>query len=1103
MEVSLASQCQGRFGHTDRLRGKHYFKTERVTLTAIGSLGATAVALGSSGEEYDVWLDFSQLEDHEELGVYCDCARFAQGEYCKHLWAMILQADKYVQLNLPPKTELYLYECDPELHEIGSPLSRRIDLSLPATTRQTGPRAGASWREVLSQLASRERNRSTTARLKPLERIKESQYWFSINLANVVESPWFSINVHHSTRKKDGEWSVPSKICISRAEVDSIRDPDCCRIFSLLQWTYLQNGYRYGIAYAPILRFSPPILGETLRALCDTGRFVWTMDGDRTFNDYRTLTYDGGGEWCLAVRVQPGDDDSLQISPELHRTDELGERQTREIGDVVAVCDSGAILFAEQIGNLRPGDSGWVRVWQRTQKLDVPHPEFGAFLREILSIQSAPELILDESLGIERVQQQPMGKLVLSSPENPQEKYLTATVRFKYPGGEVNPDEPSEFFWNENTKTIVRRDSEAEHVLLGELNSFAFHEVYYRFDEKLVQVHRKWFSELVQYFTGRSWEVIADGKRLRRPGNFSIKVESGEDWFDLQADIDFDGVRSPLPTLLQALQRGESFVVLDDGTRGILPEEWLRKFGGLAEMGQVEGDAVRFQSNQALMLDLLLAEQQQVSVDKNFSAWCAKLKGFSGINPASQPRGFRGDLREYQREGLGWFAFLNEFRFGGCLADDMGLGKTIQVLAWLERRRARRLKKGESRKPSLAVVPKSLVFNWIEEAGKFCPKLRVLDYTGTQRAERLQELDHCHLIVTTYATFRRDVQKLKDIEFDYAILDEAQAIKNPSAQATKAVRLLQADHRLAMTGTPVENHLGDLWSLFDFLNPGMLGGITANTFMVSGDDQAERLTALSNALRPFVLRRTKQQVLSELPEKTEQTLYCEMNVKQKKLYQELRDHYRASLTKKIKDVGIKRSKIHVLEALLRLRQAACDPRLVRKDVAVMGAKIEFLIEQLQWVLSEGHKALVFSQFTSLLALLKKELTKNRWKFEYLDGQSNRRAESVKRFQEDPECSLFLISLKAGGHGLNLTAADYVYILDPWWNPAVEAQAIDRAHRMGQQKPVVAYRMIAKGTVEDKIVQLQQTKRQLADAIISADQSLIRTLSMDDLQILFE
>jgi SNF2 family DNA or RNA helicase len=426
------------------------------------------------------------------------------------------------------------------------------------------------------------------------------------------------------------------------------------------------------------------------------------------------------------------------------------------------------------------------------------------------------------------------------------------------------------------------------------------------------------------------------------------------------------------------------------------------------------------------------------------------------------------------------------------------------VLALLESRRAQPGDNGHARKPSLVVVPKSLVFNWIEEAQRFTPQLRVLDYTGLDRAGRLEEFDQYDLIVTTYGILRRDIVRLKDVPFDYAILDESQAIKNANSQAAKASRLLRADHRLAMTGTPVENHLGELWSLFEFLNPGMLGRSGAFDSLAKqvrgGDDTA--VSTLARGLRPFLLRRTKGQVLTELPAKTEQTLFCEMEPKQRKLYDELREYYRASLSQRVSEIGLKRAKIHVLEALLRLRQAACHPGLIDQQRAgEPSAKLEALLDQIAEVVDEGHKALVFSQFTSLLAIVRQRLDKSGIVYEYLDGQTRQRDVRVKRFQEDAKCPLFLISLKAGGHGLNLTAADYVYILDPWWNPAVEAQAIDRTHRIGQTRRVFAYRLICRDTVEEKILELQREKRELADAIVSADNSLISGLTADDLQML--
>jgi SNF2 family DNA or RNA helicase len=379
--------------------------------------------------------------------------------------------------------------------------------------------------------------------------------------------------------------------------------------------------------------------------------------------------------------------------------------------------------------------------------------------------------------------------------------------------------------------------------------------------------------------------------------------------------------------------------------------------------------------------------------------------------------------------------------------------------------------------------------------------LRVLDHTGSARRKPGAHFAEYDVVLTTYGTLRRDALHFKDQRFDYCILDEAQAIKNSTTLSAKAARLLRADHRLAMSGTPVENHLGELWSLFEFLNPGMLG--SASLFGAAGrNPDATTRQVLSRALRPFILRRTKAQVARELPEKTEQTIYCDLEPREKKLYDELRDYYRARLLKNGDGDSINKLKFQALEALLRLRQAACHPGLIdRKKSAEPSAKVDTLIAQLDQVIDEGHKALVFSQFTSLLAIVRQRLDSAGISYAYLDGRTRDRQARVEDFQNNPDLKLFLISLKAGGLGLNLHAAEYVYLLDPWWNPAVEAQAIDRAHRIGQTRQVFAYRLIARDTVEEKVLELQRTKRDLADAIVTGNNSLIQTLTREDLQLL--
>jgi len=422
----------------------------------------------------------------------------------------------------------------------------------------------------------------------------------------------------------------------------------------------------------------------------------------------------------------------------------------------------------------------------------------------------------------------------------------------------------------------------------------------------------------------------------------------------------------------------------------------------------------------------------------------------------------------------------------------------VMVLAMLE---ARRTDPDRQHGTSLVVMPRSLIFNWRSEATRFAPGLRVLDFARAGRHGVVDAIANADVVLTTYGTLRRDVPALKDHPFDYVVLDEAQAIKNAGTATAKAVRLLRAQHRLALTGTPVENHLGELYSLFEFLNPGLLGTgrVLDARRLMGGADSPGHVARLATGLRPFFLRRTKEHVTPELPPRTEETLYCELEGEQQKTYGQLRQHYRETLLKKIDRDGVAKSRFQILEALLRLRQAACHTGLLPGTKAGHSAKFDLLLPRLVELISEGRKALVFSQFTSLLALLRPLLDAQKIKYEYLDGQTRDREARVARFQEDPDCPLFLISLKAGGVGLNLTAAEYVFLLDPWWNPAVEMQAIDRTHRIGQEKPVFAYRLVARETVEERILELQSQKRALADAILDAGTGGLRGLKREDLE----
>ncbi|MDH3584084.1 MAG: DEAD/DEAH box helicase, partial [Phycisphaerae bacterium] len=698
---------------------------------------------------------------------------------------------------------------------------------------------------------------------------------------------------------------------------------------------------------------------------------------------------------------------------------------------------------------------------------------------------------------------------------------VRASVFFEYGLAQISPDMPGRFLHTEppadgedESAVLMPRDRELERAAITRLWDLGFRPERDGKAESL-QVNPERLNMALTTLLAEGWLIRSDSRPVRSPQPLQMSIRSGIDWFELRGDVRYPTERGEegfgLPDILSAASSSRRFISLGDGSLGILPGTWLEEHRLLTSAGEADGDCLRFAGSQVALLDALLAGEAGADLDKRFREARDRLRRFDGIQEVDAPDSFKGQLRSYQREGLGWLTFLQWLGMGGILADDMGLGKTIQVLAMLDRSRSQPEDADDEQpdRTSLVVAPKSVVFNWLDEAARFTPELRVLHYAGADRAPLRETFSEHDLVVTSYGLLRRDIAELREHPFRFAILDEAQAIKNASSQLAKSARLLQARHRLALTGTPVENHLGDLWSILEFANPGFLGSGRRFSELVRGGvrnpGRVETARQVSQVLRPFILRRTKDQVLTELPPKTEQTIVCEMEPDQRKIYDELRRHYRRTLLDGSESkvaAGRAGGTMAVLEALLRLRQACCHPALIDSGRTDIGsAKLEALMEQLVELISEGHKALVFSQFTSMLKLVRDRLDAEGFVYEYLDGQTRARKAHVQRFQTDPDCPLFLISLKAGGQGLNLTAAQYVFILDPWWNPAVEAQAIDRAHRIGQDRAVTAYRLICQDTIEQRIVELQEHKRQLADAIVGEQENLLRNLTRDDLEVL--
>ena len=594
------------------------------------------------------------------------------------------------------------------------------------------------------------------------------------------------------------------------------------------------------------------------------------------------------------------------------------------------------------------------------------------------------------------------------------------------------------------------------------------------------------------------------GKINRAVPSLRVNITSGIDWFDLKAMVEFGDQQISLLNVRKALKRGEHYIKLADGSVGQIPEEWLEKYKHLWNLAQETSDGFRVNDFHMPLIDSLLENDVSIEAPADYLERRERFRNFDRIASQPLPKGFTGELRPYQKHGFDWIHFLREYKFGGILADDMGLGKTIQVLAFMQS-----LRELPEKLPAiLLVVPKSLIANWQRESDRFTPGLKFMEYMGTLRNKDTAIFDEYDVVITTYGTMLRDVEILSKYRFHYIILDESQSIKNPLAKSAKAARLLNSDHRLVMTGTPVENTTFELWSQFAFLNPGLLGSMEyfkrefANP-IENGLNTHQTTETLRKLIYPFILRRTKEQVATELPPRTERILYTEMDVAQKKLYSQIRDRYRAELLGLIENEGLNDARFKILEGLLRLRQIAIHPGLVEPNYKGEAPKLELLFETLETLQAENHKALIFSQFVEMLKIVRNEMDQRGMKYVYLDGKTSNRQERVDVFQSDPSYPFFLISLKAGGVGLNLTAADYVIHLDPWWNPAVEMQASDRAHRIGQDKPVFVYKIIARDTVEEKIVQLQERKRELVKSLITAETSFFKALTKDDVKMLFE
>ncbi|WP_421874172.1 DEAD/DEAH box helicase [Marinoscillum sp.] len=612
-----------------------------------------------------------------------------------------------------------------------------------------------------------------------------------------------------------------------------------------------------------------------------------------------------------------------------------------------------------------------------------------------------------------------------------------------------------------------------------------------------------WLNENLEALKASGFEINQQDESVKKyflgTTNIDLEISENIDWFDIKAIIRFGDYEVSFSDIRKYILNHQREFKLPSGEYAVIPDRWVDEYSDLFAFAKEGEDNLTLNKmHVSLVKDLKDSNNAKVAMTRKLE----KLLDFDTIENVTLPAKFNGELRPYQQAGFNWLHFLNEYAFGGCLADDMGLGKTVQTLTLLQSE-----KEKDNGSTSLLIMPTSLIYNWEMEANKFTPDLKILNYTGTNRDKDPEKFARYDIVITSYGITRIDTDILQEFYFNYIILDESQAIKNPDSIISKSVRELKSRRKLILTGTPIENSTLDLWSQMSFVNPGLLGSqkFFKTEYQIPIEKKRDELrTKKLNALiKPFILRREKTQVAKDLPEKVENVRYCDLSEKQREYYDKERDNYRNKILDVIEHDGIQKSQMILLQGLTKLRQIANHPSMVDEGYDGDSGKFEDICHMISNALGKDHKLLIFSQFVKHLKIIEKYLKEEKINYSYLDGSVKDRKGEVEKFQNSDDVPVFLISLKAGGLGLNLTQADYVFLLDPWWNPAIEAQAVDRAHRIGQTNKVFTYKFIARDTVEEKILKLQQNKLQLAQDLITIEESFVKSLTKEDITKLFD
>lgn len=1076
-------------------RGKEYFDDEKVENVEISTNFVSAKVKGN--QKYHVWISFDK--ELKPLRMSCTCKYFERNN-CKHLAALFNYLDddenfELVKSNFsfndddkeeePKPNEISFHEKIQEKLNKINPINNSIK-NIHTENKQLSETD--KFKTFFSSFIGESPEIEKTKHAKTETALHRIAYGLG---AQGYRSEVFPVRLR---LKKDGSVSeIKQMHSINYNTLPYMELKEKLIINHLMGY---ENGLLYLGAYNRDDFRKREMFNEILNFISDKEVYF-----ENKYRNYKEVSVLNQAADCFVEISEDENDLTLEL------TINIGDEHISNYKDILAVLDIPLWIYVnDKIFKVNNLSYEQLELFVNEQfKIKISKNYLTLFEKELLPQLVAKLPIVSDKYEIEEINENPVKKILLEEDNG----NLLIKAQFGYGSFNLDyiKDQMFTTFFSDNKILKIVRDNKFEDEAVSEILTLYVKKI----TDSTFTPRNEPIDFLMNNFSSfeeMGFEVLGEESLNKLKINtFKPKVKfnvtSGIDWFDVKTEIDYNGTVVPFSELVEAIKHKKKYLKLSDGSSSILPANWIRKFQQALSLGEADKDGIRFSHIQALALEAFLDDADDFETDEKFIEHVDKLKSFEKITKQSIPNTFKGKLRDYQKHGLDWLYFLKEYSFGGILADDMGLGKTIQSIVLLLKE-----KKLNKNSTTLIVAPTSVVFNWIDELEKFGPTISVLKHTGIDRnKEDNSAFVNYDVVITSYGILLRDFKLLQEIQFNYIILDESQKIKNPTSKTGRVIRKLKANNRLCLTGTPIENNLTELWSQMAFLNPGLLGSYKkfSDTFVKSIAKESEQATVklLRQTIYPFLLRRTKDVVAKDLPEKTETIHYCEFEKDQEKVYNFWKDSIKAEILKEINKKGIKKSGFKVLEGLLRLRQICNHPTLIDKSYNKKSAKFEEFKTMLTDVIEEDHKVLVFSQFVKMLDLMQTHLEKEGIKYERLTGSTLNRDERVKNFKENNDIKVFLISLKAGGFGLNLTEADYVFHYDPWWNPAVETQATDRTHRIGQSKNVFVYKFITKNSIEEKILHLQAKKQKMVQEIISTESSLLKNLTKEDINILFE